>query len=969
MASNVVTRAHLRGAGSIDRATDSIVDTNLAVLHSYDSADIISIQFSLTTYEDMQRQSVVTITEPAKNPSGVERHTPHDPGLGVVRNRASCSTCAMDAGGCNGHFGIIEFHTFLAPHEKGLQKILRQMIGILCAGCGRPVLDDNALSLIRDEVELQRSSMLPADWHDLLISRIYADSTNMICSYRAREHEHVNGVLYPLNPKTEAFTHAAVVEGTLEKGKKAPVVTYELEFFYRAMERLTVAQLYFLGYAERTRLERGEWVYTINAHPSALIGRAIPVTPLCSRAPTVGEVSTLFHPHTKAYNTLVSMSSLVKAAKDQLSANSTIDEMDGRVIPRVTEDVWRRMKEELEDRVSQLYRAHNEMSETIFKGILSNKKTGLVRNEGQGKVVMHIGRAPVVPDPRNRAGQVSVPRKSASKMSVRVMVTASNLSEIMNLLRDGKVKYIYPHTAIVAGTSIQVTALNLPHLSVQIGDYVSRDLQDGDMLLFIRQPALAGLSSIAGMVRLWDYDAYGFSLEETAERAMDFDGDEVNAQAPQTEDAAAELSSILAVENVLIHSKDQRIVFGAVQDAILGANIMTMNPLQPGDVITEDKGWVTREEFDRITALVSPTAQSEISKKGRELGIKSKMEDFRRRLTTHGKVFSRVKEDGTEVIPTDVLISWAFPPDTFYTRAHIVIQDGVLIRGLVGKDVIGSSQDTYVHEIATYSRKRAIDTITDTKIIATAFLSRYGMSAGWSDCAPILSSSQKQLGEILIDMYAEIDGIRPATDDIDARRYEAELENAVQKASGRADELIHSAIDPNNRIMKIISSGTKGTERHIYNIVGMLGQQYSAGRLPAKMLSGGTRHTSYFDVDDREPTGMGMCTSSLSEGITPAEAIFVAAAARKSFMNLNISTPTIGKTSNEMYRVLQSVISNSAGGCMDGDILVSALYGGDGLAAKQLKRIRQPNSLLSLRFVNLDSLTERFNAERGWYKR
>ena len=956
MSRAISTGATIRGA-QLSSDLVPIVNANLAALHSYPVADISAVRFSLQTYEDMLASSVVNITMAASNPNGREPGTPHDPKLGVVRNRGVCTACNMDAANCNGHAGIIEFNTWLAPPEKVLQTALKRLIGCICAGCSYLILEDSILEDVRANMEEERGHMSPFDWHEKLLESIFEYSLSITCHRKNIVAEHPGGVLMSLECKAEAFKVAAEAQGTVSRTASAASQYYPLEYYYKALERLSMDQLYYLGYADRI-----DGKYVLNVHPKSLITRAIPVMPLCSRAPMLNDTGATFHDLTKAYNKLATQASLVRASKAALLSHM---DASGQAIKG---PAYTKAKADVDNAIAGMYQAHNDMYEEDFKGILSSKNAGLVRNESQGKVVMHIGRSVVVPDPRNRVGQVSVPRRSAKLQSVRVTVTLANLGEITGLLKNGNIQRIYPHTAMVEGTFAQVTSSNKDHLSVQIGDEVARDLQDGDVVLFIRQPTIGGLSVIPGVIRLWDFDVYGFALEETEIRAMDFDGDEVNAVIPQSDTAAAELASIMAVEQIMINPKDQSLVFGVVQDGILGANIMTSNPLKEGDVISDEKGWVTIDMFHRITALVSETCQSEISVAGAKEGIVNKLDDFKRRLAIHGKVFSMEKDDGQEVVPTDVLISWAFPPNIFYSNPKVSVQDGILVRGMIDKSSIGRAQNTIIANIALTNRVRAIDFTSDISTIATSFLSFYGMSAGWSDCAPVRADAQYEIGKILTAMYVEIDKLAPPVDAIDTRRYESELESILSTASGKTDILINNGLDPNNRILKIINSGAKGTNKHLYSIVGILGQQYSASKLPKRLLTGGTRHTWYFDADDRAPTGMGMCTSSLSDGLSPVEAVFQAGSARMSFINLNVTTPGIGKTGNEIRRVTQGLSAGAQGGCVDGDQLISPLYGADGMSPERMIRLKQPSGELSLNFTNLQLLADTVNAEKGWYR-
>jgi DNA-directed RNA polymerase beta' subunit len=736
---------------------------------------------------------------------------------------------------------------------------------------------------------------------------------------------------------------------------------YKLKFYYEAMERLTLEELYYLGYADM--ITDGE--YRLRAHPKALIIRGVPVMALCARAPVDGNnESAGFHPITKAYNKLVDVCVRLHAAKSHLKGLKQAKK-GGEAI---SDEFIAKSKQIKLQAINQVNLVIQENYQTIQKAILSAKGSGLMRGESQGKVTSHLGRTVVIPDPRNRAGEISIPAKAAAKITTRVTVTPANIFELTEKMRNGKVKYIHPHTSIIQGSSIQVTPANRKSLVLQVGDEVSRDIEVGDYLLFIRQPVISGLSLVSNrVVRVWDNLAFGFSLEEVEIRAMDFDGDQAQGLSPQSESAMAELRSINSAEQLLIDPKNQSLVFGIHQDGILGCVTLTTNPINPTKPITDANSYVSRSLFDRITALVSDKCKSYISEEGKRMGITDKMEDFQRRLARWGKTLY-YNHNGGEVVSGEVLLSWAFPPGTQYTTKTLEIRDGIVVRGVVDKTTLGRAQDTLLHFIAETDRDMALTVMKDATIIATSFISFYGMSAGWKDCAPVKEETQRAIGAELTKMMVELNRVEDPLDAKDARRYNDELQAVISRHSGTIDELVLGGLEKDNRIMKIIDSGAKGTKKHLYNIAGIVGQQYIAGRLPSKVMTGGTRYSWYWDSDDREPTSMGMCTSSLSLGYTPAELIHVAAAARMSFINLHITTPDIGSKLNDMNRVLAGVITNGTGACTDNNRVVSSLYGGDGFAPDRLSRIRQPTGGLELRFAHIGSFVESMMAEEGWYR-
>ena len=67
-----------------------------------------------------------------------------------------------------------------------------------------------------------------------------------------------------------------------------------------------------------------------------------------------------------------------------------------------------------------------------------------------------------------------------------------------------------------------------------IGDIVERHIQDGDYMLFNRQPSLHKMSIMGHRVKVLDFSTFRLNLTCTSPYNADFDGDEMNMHIPQT---------------------------------------------------------------------------------------------------------------------------------------------------------------------------------------------------------------------------------------------------------------------------------------------------------------------------------------------------------------------------------------------------------------------------------------------------
>jgi len=85
-----------------------------------------------------------------------------------------------------------------------------------------------------------------------------------------------------------------------------------------------------------------------------------------------------------------------------------------------------------------------------------------------------------------------------------------------------------------------------------MGWKVDRQLKDGDIILFNRQPSLHRMSIMAHEVKVLPHKTFRLNPAVCPPYNADFDGDEMNMHVPQTEDARAEAKILMHVrENII----------------------------------------------------------------------------------------------------------------------------------------------------------------------------------------------------------------------------------------------------------------------------------------------------------------------------------------------------------------------------------------------------------------------------------
>jgi DNA-directed RNA polymerase II subunit RPB1 len=126
-------------------------------------------------------------------------------------------------------------------------------------------------------------------------------------------------------------------------------------------------------------------------------------------------------------------------------------------------------------------------------------KEGRVRGNLMGKRVDYSGRTVITADPILSMQQVGVPRSIAANLTVREKVTSFNRDRLHGLVARGPRNH--PGANYIEredGDRIDLRyAQDKNELMLELGWVVERHLNDGDVVLFNRQPSLHKMSIMA----------------------------------------------------------------------------------------------------------------------------------------------------------------------------------------------------------------------------------------------------------------------------------------------------------------------------------------------------------------------------------------------------------------------------------------------------------------------------------------
>ncbi|CAI5953518.1 unnamed protein product [Closterium sp. NIES-64] len=146
----------------------------------------------------------------------------------------------------------------------------------------------------------------------------------------------------------------------------------------------------------------------------------------------------------------------------------------------------------------------------------------------------------------------------------------------MCLLHAGvEFTFLVPHITHLSPRFLKYGDRRRVAAELKYGDIVERHLEDGDMVLFNRQPSLHRMSIMCHRARVMPWKTLRFNESVCNPYNADFDGDEMNMHVPQTEEARTEALLLMGVENNLCTPKNGEILVASTQDFLTSAFLIT----------------------------------------------------------------------------------------------------------------------------------------------------------------------------------------------------------------------------------------------------------------------------------------------------------------------------------------------------------------------------------------------------------
>lgn len=469
--------------------------------------------------------------------------------------------------------------------------------------------------------------------------------------------------------------------------------------------------------------------------------------------------------------------------------------------------------------------------------------------------------------------------------------------------------------------------------SLAIGDVVERHLQDGDIVLFNRQPSLHRLSIMAHRVKVHADKTFKLNECVCTPYNADFDGDEMNMHVLQTYESRAEASELMGIKANLLNPRNGEPLIAAIQDFITGAYLLTSR----NTFFTAAKmGQYTSGLHIRISirpAIVRPYRLYT----GKQL-VQAMLDEAcclePGKGSTERRGCTRTREARVDV--TLVSRNRTYVNDWDVKDGYFVIVRNNYLFGRIDKSIIGT-ENKETSLLYVLSRKSNTGVLKFLALISKLrFLTDLGFSLGLDDVTPNSRLNNEKVW-LFEREYAKIN-----TKIEDYRTKKLELEpgcNLEETLESHIKSILNSLrescgnlcigkLNINNIPIVMHNCGSKGSKINISQMVACVGQQIISGK---RVPNGFSRRTlPHFELESKAPCDKGFVASSFRSGLTSPEFFFHAVSGREGLVDTAVKTAETGYMQRRLMKALEdlSVMYDGTVRSPDGS-LVQYVYGED----------------------------------------
>ncbi|KAL8273819.1 hypothetical protein Esti_002293 [Eimeria stiedai] len=575
-------------------------------------------------------------------------------------------------------------------------------------------------------------------------------------------------------------------------------------------------------------------------------------------------------------------------------------------------------------------------------------KEGRFRGNLSGKRVDFSGRTVISPDPNVDVFEVVVPQWIAKRLTFPERVCSANLERLKVAVLRGCDEWpgaAYVNKVDGAKCSLRFASRKLVADNLRIGDTVERHLNDGDVVLFNRQPSLHRMSIMAHRARVMPWRTLRFNECVCSPYNADFDGDEMNLHLPQTQEARAEALHLMGVVRNLVTPKNGEPLIAATQDFLSGCYLLTHKDsffsraafcqacacftdgvmsvdLPPPAILHPEELWTGKQV---INVLLRPHRSC--------------------RLMLNFEV--REREFSPNAVPKDM------PPFMCPRDAYVVFRQSELLAGCIGKKVLGDAKHgLFFHLIRDNSESLAAACMGRVARLCARWFATYGFTIGIDDVSPspaLVEAKQKLLSEGYAQVDQEIQlfrkgAMQPHPGCTLEQSLEVRVKRILDDLRNEAGKVCNALLKPLNKPVVMFQSGAKGALINIAQMIACVGQQNVSGQ---RITNGFVSRTlPHFPMDCKDARSRGFVANSFFSGLEPDEFFFHTMSGREGLVDTAVKTAETGYMQRRLMKALEDLCIkyDHSVRTSDGQI-VQFVYGDDGLNPSMMEDKNRPASL------------------------
>ncbi|GAT27839.1 LOW QUALITY PROTEIN: DNA-directed RNA polymerase III largest subunit [Aspergillus luchuensis] len=872
-----------------------------------------TVRQSFRSNDDIVSQGVVEVSDrkffDLDHDRAVVANGPLDARMGISNKTSSCQTCGGALQVCNGHFGHVRL--VLPAFHVGYFKRVITILQEVCKECSRILLPEaDRRAYLR---EMRRPGL------DNLRRGQIAKRINERCR-KTRNCEAcgaVNGVVKKAGTSALKITHdkfrAFNASTSVKKVPPPSKIVFDRSFDEARTSNAEVEKHYKKAQDDMNALRVLNLFKKISdtdcellglnpkeARPEMFLWQFIPAPPVCIR-PSVGQdAASTEDDLTAKLGDIVQSNINLKNALLKGAPVQTImecwDYMQLQIAVYINSDVPGLNKADLGKPIRGFVQR--------LKG-----KQGRFRGNLSGKRVDFSGRTVISPDPNLRVDEVAVPELVAKNMTYPEVVTRYNKEKLQQRVRNGTKKWPGANYIMKKGQTFKLFLkygnLNMIADQLQEGDVIERHIEDGDIVLFNRQPSLHKLSILSHFAKVRPHRTFRLNECVCNPYNADFDGDEMNLHVPQTEEARAEAMELMGVKNNLATPKNGEPIISAIQDFISAAYILSSKD-----------NFFDRRSFTQICLyMLGPQTRFDLPPPA---VLKPQM------LWTGKQVFNilmRPNKDDPVLVNLDAACREfkapkdGTPRDLDPKDAWLVIRNSEVMCGVMDKSTIGSGKKDNVFYIMLrdYGPVAAAEGMNRLSRLSARWFTNMGFSIGITDVYPsekllrskhnLVETAYAQCDEVIAKYKAGTLEKYPGCDEL--QTMENQLSGILSKVRQQAGDECIAQLSKYNSPLIMATSGSKGSSINVSQMVALVGQQIIGGQRVQDGFQ--DRTLPHFPKNARQPPSKGFVRNSFFSGLEPTEFIFHAMSGREGLVDTAVKTAETGYMSRRLMKSLEDL--------------------------------------------------------------